>query len=719
MSRALPARLVWRQLHWRRPVDAGACLTLLRRLASDPRGSRIVLEARGRYGSVSYFVGAPVDRIDAVTTLLEALIPGTVVTPQVSRGVVDVARQVKISTRHRALRADAPEARAQVLLTALAGAAERETLTLQVVLGPRRIPLAIPTNSPSSSVAPWWYVLWHGNGSSIDSEKRTALRSKVSDHGFACAVRIGATAGTPRRRQQLVRDVLSALRSSEAPGVVLRTTSTSTGRVERADSPAFGWPLRLNISEVLASLAWPLGEVDLPGQASLHPRLLPPPPGTTGSGRVVARSSAPGCSDQFLNLAAKQALHHTHVVGPTGVGKSVLLGRLIEQDIAEGRAVVVIEPKGDLVEDVLAHIPAHRHKDVVVLDPADSRPVGLNPLQVPGQSPEVVADGVLSVFKALYADSWGPRLQDILHSSLITLARHPDASLVMLPLLLTNTGFRRSLTQNLNDPIALGPFWAWYENLSDPERAAAIAPVMNKLRQWLINPGLRAGLGQREPRFSMRQVFTERKILLVPLRRGVIGEESARLLGALAVAQLWQTIQSRSQIPAERRHPVNVYIDEVQDYLHLPTDISEALAQARGLGVGFTLAHQHLGQLSPAMKAGVLANARSRVVFQLGHDDAATFSKGHPEIGPEDFTALGQYQVYASLFIGAVTPYASGVTLPSGEAISSPTTLRHLSRDRYGRPLDEVEAGFADLISSPGASPGAGEDPTGRRRRQS
>src|SRR6185437_5523739 len=313
---------------------------------------------------------------------------------------------------------------------------------------------------------------------------------------------------------------LAAIRTSEAAGVALRLKPEQESRLNSAGRPLW-WPLRLNVNELLALTAWPLGSDDLPGLPAAHPQPLPPAPGTIGKQRVIARATAPG-SDALLALPAQAALQHTHVIGPTGVGKSVLLGRLIEQDIAAGRAVVVIEPKGDLVDDVLARIPDQRRDDVVVLDAADTAPVGLNPLADHQARPEVTADLLLAVFKALYAESWGPRTQDILHACLLTLARRDDASLVMLPLLLTNAGFRRSLTTGLRDPLALEPFWAWYEALSDGERAQAIAPLMNKLRQWLLRPNLRAVLGQRGPRFQLRQVFTESKILLVPLRSGTL-----------------------------------------------------------------------------------------------------------------------------------------------------------------------------------------------------
>ncbi|MEI2775169.1 MAG: type IV secretion system DNA-binding domain-containing protein [Tetrasphaera sp.] len=641
--------LVWRQIHLQRPVDPEACLGLLRRLASDERSPLVVFEARANAGVITYLVGTPATSLAEVIAALKGLVPGTTLTPLIEQRAPSLtARQVKASTRHRPLRMDDLTLSTRALLGALSAAGRDEHLVLQVVLGPRRIPLAVPTQSPSSAVAPWYEVAWHGNGQTIDSEKRTALRAKVADHGFACAVRVGVVAGSPDRRKTLLLGLLAALRTTEAAGVQLRHTPMNPGHVQTARRPLLRWPLRLNAGEVLALLAWPLGDSDLPGQPALHPQRLPPAPGTTERGRVVALSTSPGC-DAALSVSASNALHHTHVIGPTGVGKSVLLGRLIEQDIADGRGVVVIEPKGDLVDDVLAHIPQSRRGDIVVLDPSDPAPVGLNPLALSGRRPELVADAVLSVFKALYADSWGPRTQDILHACLLTLAKRKDASLVMLPLLLTNAGFRRSLTQTVTDPIALQPFWEWYESLSEGERNAAIAPVMNKLRPWLLNSSLRAVLGQREPAFTVRDVFTQRRVLLVPLRSGVIGKEAAMLLGSLVVATLWQTVQSRTAVDPAKRHPVMVYIDEVQDYLHLPTDLGDALAQARGLGVGFTLAHQFLGQLTPAMRAAVLSNARSRVCFQLSHEDAVVMSKGHPELGSDDFTALGQYEIYASL----------------------------------------------------------------------
>jgi hypothetical protein len=304
----------------------------------------------------------------------------------------------------------------------------------------------------------------------------------------------------------------------------------------------------------------------------------------------------------------------------------------------------------------------------------------------------------------------------VLHASLLTLARRPDVSLVMLPLLFTNDGFRRSITSSITDPVALGPFWDWFENLSGPERQQAIAPVLSRLRGLLMRPQIRAVLGQVQPKFDLMQAFTEKKIVLISLAEGQLGPESSSMLGSLIISRIWQTILMRSAVPQSQRHPVMIYVDEVQQYLHLDTDIANVFAQSRSYGAAWTVAHQYIGQLPPLIRSGLQANARSRVVFNVSEEDARLLARGTPDLTAEDFSALRKYEVYASLLSnGEQTPYASGRTLPPPTAISSPSDLRRLSRERYGRPLSEIEAGFASLLSPPPPP----DEPLGRRPRRS
>jgi hypothetical protein len=711
-------QLVWRQLHWPRPLEVAGAVAVMRAWAADQRSPLVVLEARANDSGVHYLLGCAASARTAVERRLTTAIPAVQLTdPAEERVPVTAAGRLKLSTRHRALRTDNPEVAVRQILGALAQVNKGELLVLQLVLGPRRIPLAVSNQSPSSIVMPWYQVAWHGNGGTVDGEKRAALRDKVGDHGFAATVRLGALAATAARRRSLIVSLFSAIRVSEAPGLQAKLVRDHPTRLNDASLP-WRWPLRLNASEAVTLTGWPIGDQELPGQPPLHPKQVAPMQLAANTDRVIGRALAPGVTGQ-LGYSVMDALRHTWVIGPNGTGKSTLLLNLIDQDLRAGRPVVVIEPK-DLIRDLLSRIPEHRQDDVVLLDCTDDTPVGINPLIRHGRRPELVADGLLATFHALYGDGLGPRSTDILANCLNVLARRDDASLVMLPLLLTNPGFRRSLTQQVirTDPIAAGPFWNWFEGLSGDARSQVIAPLQNKLRP-VLKPALRAVLAQRNPRFNIRQVLTDNKVLLVPLQKGVIGPDGAELLGALVIAELWLAIRERTALPVNQRTPVMVYLDEVQSYLKLPTDLSDALATSRSLGAGWHLAHQYRDQLSPSMRAAFEANARSRICFQLNASDARAMASGQNVIAAEDFSALPAFHIYAALLRrNSLQPWASGTTLPAPKRCSNPADIRARSRSRYGQPLADIEADFAALLDhSASGSSSATTAATGRRKR--
>ncbi|MGI8667503.1 MAG: type IV secretory system conjugative DNA transfer family protein [Jatrophihabitans sp.] len=714
--RRMTSRYIWQQLHWPRPLEAAGPVSAVRAWAADQRSPEIVLEARAQGGQIHYLLGCAPTAMFSIHQRLTTAVPQARLTKfGQPRAAVAVAGMVKLSTRHRALRSDTFDVAVRQILGALSTVNSDELLVLQLILGPRRIPLAVPNQSPSTVAMPWYQAAWIGNGGTVDGEKRAALRDKVSDHGFAATIRIGVSAATKVRRRSLLLGLFAALRVTEAPGLKARLGHEPATHLNLAAIP-WRWPLRLNVAEAVAWTGWPIGDDELPGQPPLHPKQVAPMALAVKGDRVVGEALAPGVTGQ-LGYSVTDSLRHTWVLGPTGTGKSTLLLNLIHQDLLANRPVVVIEPN-DLITDLLARIPESRRDDVVLLDCLDPAPVGINPLARHGRSPELVADSLLGMFQSLYGEGIGPRSTDILANCLNVLARRDDASLVMLPLLLTNNGFRRSVTQQVSrdDPIAAGPFWAWFNQLSDDARSQVIAPLQNKLRP-LLRPTLRNVLAQRSPRFNIRQVLTENKVLLVPLQKGVIGPDTAELLGALVIAELWLAIRERRAISENQRTPVRVYIDEAQDYLRLPTDLSDALATSRSLKVGWHLAHQYRDQLSPSMRAAFEANARSRICFQLGSGDARAMAAGQSVIAPEDFTALPAYQIYASLLQrGSVQPWASATTQPAPEKCSQPSDIRARSRRQYGQPLADITADFAALIDTPTTDPTTNAAP-GRRRR--
>ena len=705
--------LVWRRLELPVPVDQARVQAFFAAVATLPGGPVVVCELIGSAGTVHWRIGALPGALRDVQALALAHLPGVrlvrqsgvaAVDAELFRDDVGTSGAVAVANLHvrrragAALPSDSAEAVTRSLLATLAATHRGETVRAQLVLGGRRRPQE--PDPPVGTATTGW------------RQAEAAQR----EHGFWSSLRISAAAPRLERARGLVLAISAALRGLETPQVRLQVWRSTVRALVEARPP---WLVAnvLRPAEIPGLLGWPLCE-GLPGLAPQHPRVLPAPAAVTASlasnqGRVLGRAvSEPSRS---VVLSAEASLRHLHVLGPTGVGKSTLLAHLALQDAEAGRRVVVIDPKGDLVTDIATRLPAHLVRQTVILDAADTQPVGVNPL-AGGQSPDLAADLLLGVFRSLYADSWGPRTQDILHASLLSLARRGDASLAMVPLLLTNPGFRRSVTGAVvqRDPLGLGAFWAWYEALSEAERRQAIAPLMNKLRPILLRPQLRAVFGQRSPKFAWRQIFAPDdaadnaqgpgpRVVLVSLAKGALGQEASQLLGSVIVSLIWQAALERIRLPERQRHAVMLHIDEVQDYLRLPGDLGAALAQARGLGLGLTLSHQHLGQLPKALLAGVMANARSRVVFSLPREDAraiAALSAGL--LVAEDYQQLPAYQAYASLLAdGQTQPPLSLRTEPLPAPLHRPEHIWQTSRQRYGQALSAVEVDLARLAGMP------------------
>ena len=548
------------------------------------------------------------------------------------------------------------------------------------------------------------------------------MRVQVGRHRAAGCLRLGVRAASPLRQRVLLQGLLGALRLLEGPGVRLRARTEHPAKLDGVRRP---WRagLELGAGEIVAMVGWPVGEGALPATPSAHPRVLALP-----SARETQRAFATGVADQAgerLGISIGDALYHTVLLGPTGAGKSTALAHLALADIHAGRGVLLIDPKTDLVADILARIPEQRRDDVVVIDPTSSRPVGINPLartqtarSAPsssgggvlggGASPELVADTVLATLKGVFAESWGVRVEQVLSAALVTLARTPGATLVDLPLLLTNPAYRqRLIAASGADPLGTGQFWAAYEALSEAQRQQWVGPVLTRLQPFLIRPHLRATLGQAAPSFDLGEVFTRRRIVLVSLNKGVLGAESARLLGSLLVGQLWPLILARAAVEPSRRHVVSVFIDEVQDYLSLPGSLADALAQARSLGAAFHLAHQYRGQLPAALKAGIDANARNKIIFSLSAADAAELARQAIGLEAADFQLLPRFGVYArTMHHGRENPWCHATTLPPTPPTQDALALRASSQARYGQDTAQVEATLLARIGQNGETTG-------------
>lgn len=686
--------LVWLTIFWARPLPYEHAIGALQHIASLTHAPQIILETRATTDGIEYLAATNRQFEPALRRTIEQLVPGTVViiTDDGSRKPVSTARKVTYSAPHQSLDFTGDEASVRGVLASLTGLHGSETAVIQVVLGHRYAPKT-SNQQPAKRTAP-----------------RSVLKQvqvKVEAFGFGAIIRIGVTASTPKRRQRMTTRILSALRAALSPGLELRLAPE---RSSVLNNPASTWPLfpgstKLSINEVTLMTAWPVGDPNqpYPGLPALHPALLRPSFVAKTGDRIMATSTAPGFEAKRLGISETDSRRHSWIMGPTGTGKSSLLLNLIRQDMEAGRPVIVVEPK-DLVADVLTQIPDHRKNDVVLLDPLDDAPTGFNPLDLAGRSPELVADQLFSFFAAIYGkEVLGPRSADILRLALDAVAHAENPTLAMLPLLLTNPGFRHRLTapRIAADPLHAAPFWAWYESLSPDARTQAIAPLQNKLRLFLQEP-LRSVLSQPAPRFNLRDAVKESKILLAPLHSGTLGTEAASLLGSLVIAELWEVLKERVSIPERLRRTVMIYLDEAQMFLErFPVDMSDVLAMSRSLGAAFHLSHQYTDQLSPKLLRGFEANCRNKIFFQLTGHDATYASRLSPGLAPEDFTALANRHIYAQLVHdGTVTDWSSGRTLDTGQRTSNPATIIAASRNKYGQSRAAIETQLRSLITS-------------------
>ncbi|HVX18374.1 MAG TPA: type IV secretion system DNA-binding domain-containing protein [Acidimicrobiales bacterium] len=687
----------------------------------------VSLETHATAGQIDHYLFIPKPLTGIVLSHLRAALPSVRVELAEAPPAADLSHGIELRTtsRQRPLRTDRAAATSAALLTTLLPLRPDEQVVVQWLLTPALLPRPLKLASrPRQPELLTPLREDHDYDISPHGEALRAARAKQAEATFSCVGRIAVKAAARPRARYLLQRIRGAYELVSAPGIQLdRRLGVSSRLAARYASqrriPLVTWPVLLNAAEISAVMGWPVGVTQLPGLVLGACRQLPPAADLPSTGCVVARATFPG-AERPVAIQPADRLLHTLLTGPTGSGKSNLLLSLITQDMQAGRSVVVVDPKGDLVTECLKRVPAERVRDVIVLDPGDEqRPVGMDLLTADQASAELVAEQTVFIFHQLFSAFWGPRTDDVLRAALLTLMSEPGMTLVEVPLLLTNAAWRRRFVANVqHDSVGLGPFWSYYEGLKPNDQAQVIAPLMNKLRATLLRSRVRNCVGQAEPLLKLGEALDSRKLLFVPLRQGVLGDEAAALMGSLFVSRVWQTVQARSAIPEAQRQPVHFYIDEVQNYLHLPSSVGDMLAAARGLGLGLTVAHQHLGQLSAELLQDLLANCRSKVVFQTTAKDAHRFEQEFtPYLTAADLQGLGRFEVVAQLAVNQrVAPPVTGVTLPPPEPTNHAAAAKAWSRQHYGRDRQAIEADMQARHGTVAAAAPVGRAPKRRSR---
>lgn len=379
---------------------------------------------------------------------------------------------------------------------------------------------------------------------------------------------------------------------------------------------------------------------------------------------------------------------HVYVVGKSGSGKSTLLFNLAMNDIIAGEGVAIIDPHGDLALDILECIPRQRINDVCYLNAGDVElPSGFNPATqiTPARRP-LAAAGMVAAFKHLWADSWGPRLEHFLFHGIAALISRPHATLLDLPRVYTDDRFRDRILQNVKDPETLR-FWQYeYWSYTKTQRSEAASPILNKAGQFAASPHLRLILGQVAPRFDLSFTMNNRRILIANLAKGIIGEQAANLLGSLLVSHMQLVAMERASLPPEQRVPFFVHVDEFQTFSS--EAFASLLSEARKFATHFCLANQYTDQLSASVRASVIGNAGSLVVFRVGSSDAELLAS---EFRPMDAGGLAD-QVPFTAWLRRGTGLDRITLEPKlHEARGTKDRVCQQSRQRFGRPRAAIE----------------------------
>lgn len=350
---------------------------------------------------------------------------------------------------------------------------------------------------------------------------------------------------------------------------------------------------------------------------------------------------------QPLTLTPQERWRHLYVVGRSGSGKSTLLYNLALSDILAGHGVTVIDPHGDLIEDLLDTIPPERTEDVCYLNVADAQAVGFNPFaHVPPERLPLAASGILSAFKGIWGDvSWGPRLEHFLNFAIALLLERPGSTFLDLPPLFYDKRFRAKMTSDIKDD-QIKEFWLReYPSYNDRYREDAQGSILNKARQFIASPHIRRIISQKHPKFEIARAMDTRQIVLVNLCKGLIGSEPAHLLGSLIVSHLKTVALARADRPKEDRTEHRVFVDEFQSLG--TTAFADILSEARKYGLSLVLAHQFTQQIHEEVRAAVLGNVGTLIAFRVGVEDARLLKDEFHPLPPSELS--DQFPFYARI----------------------------------------------------------------------
>ncbi len=399
-----------------------------------------------------------------------------------------------------------------------------------------------------------------------------------------------------------------------------------------------------------------------------------------------------------FGIKASDRTRHVYVIGKTGVGKSVLLENMAVQDIQNGEGFAFIDPHGKTADLLLDYIPENRVDDVLYFAPFDlAHPVSFNVMEDIGPDKRhLVASGLMSAFKKIWVDAWSARMEYMLSNTILALLEYPESTLLGISRMFADKAFRKEVVSHVTDP-GVKSFWVnEFANYTDKFAAEATPAIQNKIGQFTANPVIRNLIGQPKSTFNIREMMDNRKILIINLSKGQVGEDSANLLGSMMITKIYLAAMSRADMrePELNKLPnFYLYVDEFQSFAN--ESFADILSEARKYKLNLTIAHQYIEQMSDEVRAAVFGNVGTMITFRVGATDAEYLEKEYaPMFTAEDLVNLDRYQIYLKLMIdGMASSPFSARTLPpiAHPHISYRDVAIGRSQEQFSRPRQVVE----------------------------
>lgn len=541
----------------------------------------------------------------------------------------------------------------------------------------------------------------------IDEDAVKILEAKISKPILETNVRIITSALTEFQAKDLLEGLVSGFSQFGSP----KRNDFKIIKPKNLKKLIFDFSFRnfevkhamiLNTEEVASFYHLPISSTDAPKVKWLKSKEAPPPSSVPAQGTVVGRSSFQG-DFRPIYITDEDRLRHVYAIGQTGTGKSTLLTNMIIQDIVNGKGVAMIDPHGDLVAEVLGHIPSNRLQDVIYFDPSDlDRPLGLNMLDYNRNRPEektFIVNEMQSIFNRLFSqETMGPMFEQYMRNALLLLMEdiaNEPATLIEVPRVFTDPEYRRRKLSRIQNPVVVD-FWEKEAVKAGGEASLAnMTPyITSKFNNFISNDYMRPIIGQTKSAFNFREVMDEGKILLVNLSKGRIGDINAGLLGMVFTGKILMAALSRvDTADVSKRRDFNLYIDEFQNFT---TDsIATILSEARKYRLSLTIAHQFIAQLTEKIRDAVFGNVGSMVVFRVGVQDAEFLLKQfEPIFDRNDLVNIDNFNAYVKILINGETskPFNIKTIAPEAGVVDLAHKLKEYSRLTYGRDRQDIEA---------------------------